>query len=111
MRAPNIFGTAGCTDAMAFDQQAAFEAGLGAGETRQARRTLGLITALGTALGIGGTIVVILAFPTSNGKVTVNNLQFEATELESKQLKGRLGKGGNRLLVKTSNGSIKINRL
>ncbi|MEW5919633.1 MAG: MATE family efflux transporter [Bacillota bacterium] len=36
---------------------------LGAGETRQARRTLGLITALGTALGIGGTIVVILAFP------------------------------------------------
>ncbi len=36
---------------------------LGAGETMPARRVLGLVIALGTVLGLVGTLIIIIAFP------------------------------------------------
>jgi hypothetical protein len=48
---------------------------------------------------------------TSNGKITIYNLQFVSSEMDSNYMKGRLGSGGSRLFIKTSNGSIKLDRL
>lgn len=45
---------------------------------------------------------------TSNGQIKTQGLQLQESEVESTLLRGRLGEGGPRLQVKTSNGSIEL---
>jgi len=48
---------------------------------------------------------------TSNGKITVEDLEVVVKEITKTSLKGRLGKGGTKVSCRTSNGAIDLKRL
>lgn len=48
---------------------------------------------------------------TSNGRITLHNLEIDIIHMEEKKLEGRTGDGRHRLTLTTSNGSIKMGRL
>ena len=48
---------------------------------------------------------------TSNGRVTLHNMEVDIIHVEEKKLEGRTGDGRYRLTLTTSNGSIKLERL
>ena len=48
---------------------------------------------------------------TSNGKIKLNEIEVITSEMSSKYLKGRIGNGGKKLSVTTSNGNITFNKL
>lgn len=48
---------------------------------------------------------------TSNGKIILNDIEITTSETSSKYLKGKIGIGGKKLSVSTSNGSITLNKL
>jgi DUF4097 and DUF4098 domain-containing protein YvlB len=48
---------------------------------------------------------------TSNGKITIQEIEIITSELSRTELKGKLGNGGKQLYVKTSNGNIDVYKL
>ena len=49
-----------------------------------------------------------LEIKTTNGKISLNDLKLVVSKMSSTHVKGELGKGGNRINIRTSNGSINI---
>lgn len=45
---------------------------------------------------------------TSNGKITVSNLQLSSSSISDKYVRGKIGNGGAMLYISTSNGSITL---
>lgn len=48
---------------------------------------------------------------TSNGKIAVKDIEIITSEISKTALKGRIGNGGKRIDIKTSNGSIELHKL
>ena len=48
---------------------------------------------------------------TSNGKISLHDIKLEVSELKKTYVKGKLGEGGVRISVDTSNGNIKLYKL
>jgi DUF4097 and DUF4098 domain-containing protein YvlB len=49
-----------------------------------------------------------LEMKTSNGKITIQDVEIITTEISKTRFEGRIGDGGKKLNVKTSNGSIDV---
>ncbi len=48
---------------------------------------------------------------TSNGKIEIHNVELTVEKLQKTYVKGKLGKGGKKIIVGTSNGSIDLYKL
>jgi hypothetical protein len=48
---------------------------------------------------------------TSNGEISISGISLELTKSEEKHIEGKLGDGGNKILIQTSNGDIVLNKL
>ena len=48
---------------------------------------------------------------TSNGKISISELSLNLTKFEEKNVIGKLGEGGNKILIQTSNGNIDLSEL
>ncbi len=48
---------------------------------------------------------------TSNGKISIHDVEIVTREISKTEFKGRIGSGGKTLTVKTSNGSIEVYEL
>jgi len=49
-----------------------------------------------------------LEMKTSNGKISLNDIKLVVSKISSTHVKGELGNGGNRINIRTSNGSINL---
>jgi DUF4097 and DUF4098 domain-containing protein YvlB len=60
------------------------------------------------SMALAPSLTVDLTARTSNGSITVNNLNFDVTTLDQSQMIGTLNGGGFNLSLVTSNGSIEL---
>ena len=52
-----------------------------------------------------------LELKTTNGRIKANQIQILVDEISKKYVRGKLGSGGNRLYIKTTNGSISLEKI
>lgn len=52
-----------------------------------------------------------LEMRTTNGEVSIHDVEIAASESSSERMRGRIGSGGNRMIVTTSNGDVDLHQL
>jgi DUF4097 and DUF4098 domain-containing protein YvlB len=63
------------------------------------------------ALSLASDLNVDLEARTSNGKIKLDDLEMAVKEITRNTLRGKLGKGGKKILCRTSNGNIVLKKL